>query len=72
MSNNPEILYNELQSIDFNQVDPVQGAEYRAEAQAAIANPSIALKLRRAIADLLIQANQQLTFKTIGKDDNSY
>jgi hypothetical protein len=70
MSDNPETLYNELQSVDFNQVDPVQGAEYRAEAQDAIANPSIALKLRRAIADLLIQANQQLTFKTVRSDDS--
>lgn len=70
MSDNPETLYNELQSVDFNQVDPVQGAEYRTEAQDAIANPSIALKLRRAIADLLIQANQQLTFKTVRSDDS--
>jgi hypothetical protein len=72
MSDNPETFYTELQNLDFSQVDPVQGAQYRAEAQDVIANPSIALKIRRAIADLMIQANQQLTLKTVGNDDNSF
>jgi hypothetical protein len=72
MSDNPETFYTELQNLDFNQVDSVKGAQYRAEAQDVLANPSIALKIRRAIADIMIQANQQLTLKTVGKDDNSF
>lgn len=72
MSDSPETLYSELQNLDFSQVDAVKGAQYRAEAQEVLANPSIALKIRRAIADLMIQANQQLTLKTVGNDDNSF
>lgn len=63
-----DTIYSELQRLD--EVDPVTGAIYRERAQDILATPTIALKIRAAIADLLIQANQQLTMKTVGGEDS--
>jgi hypothetical protein len=63
-----ETIYAELKKLD--QLDIVEGAIYREQAQAILANPSIALKVRTAIADLLFQANQQLMLKTVGGEDS--
>ncbi len=63
-------LYADLQKID--EVDPVTSAIYRQQAQAILATPSIALKIRTAIADYLIQANQRLTMTMADKEDDSY
>ena len=58
----------ELENLD--QVDLVQGADCRAEAQELLANPSVALKVRTAIADLLMQANQTLVLKNVVSEDS--
>ena len=68
MSNFPSNLYAHLEQLDRD--DPVQSAAYREQAQDILANPNIALKIRTAIADLLLQANQQLTLKTVGGEDS--
>jgi hypothetical protein len=64
----PSELYTHLEQLDGS--DPVQSATYREQAQDILANPNIALKIRTAIADLLMQANQQLTLKTVGGEDS--
>jgi hypothetical protein len=54
----------------INPVNPVTSASYREHAQEILATPTIALKLRKAIADLLSQANQKLTIKNTEGDDS--
>lgn len=61
-------VYSNLEKID--QVDLVTGAVYREQAQEVLATPSIALNLRRAIAERLNQANQQLAMQTVGSEDS--
>lgn len=68
MSTLPSDIYTHLEQLDGN--DPVESATYREQAQDILANPNIALKIRTAIADLLMQANQQLTLKTVGGEDS--
>ena len=50
--------------------DPVVSAVYRQRAQDILANTSIAISIRTAIADLLMTANQELAFKTVGSEDS--
>ncbi|HBB31156.1 MAG TPA: hypothetical protein DDZ80_01935 [Cyanobacteria bacterium UBA8803] len=61
-------VYANLQKID--QVDPLTSAVYREQAQEVLATPSIELRLRRAIADLLNRANQELAMKTVTSEDS--
>ena len=68
MSNFPSDFYAQLEQLDRE--DPVESATYREQAQEILANPNIALKIRTAIADLLLQANQQLSLKTVGGEDS--
>jgi hypothetical protein len=68
MSSFPSNLYAHLEELDRD--DPVESATYREQAQEILANPSIALKIRTAIADLLLQANQQLSLKNVGSEDS--
>jgi hypothetical protein len=68
MSTLPSDLYTHLEQLDRD--NPVESADYREQAQEILANPNIALKIRTAIADLLLQANQQLTLKTVGGEDS--
>ncbi|NJO93507.1 MAG: hypothetical protein HC820_02475 [Hydrococcus sp. RM1_1_31] len=63
-------LYAELENLD--RVDPLMGAIYREQAQAILANPAIALTIRKAIADLLMQANQRLAMSATTGSENSY
>jgi hypothetical protein len=58
----------ELENLD--QVDPVQGAACREEAQELLADPSVTLKVRTAIADSLMQANQALSVKNVVSEDS--
>ncbi len=68
MSHTIDQLCAELETLD--QVDPVVGAGYRTEAQEVLANPSITLRIKTAIADLLMQANQQLVYKNVTGEDS--
>lgn len=58
----------ELENLD--QVDLVQGAACREEAQELLADPSVELKVRTAIADSLMQANQALSVKNVVSGDS--
>lgn len=58
----------ELEQLD--RVDTVTGAIYRKEAQEVLADTSVALKIRQAIADLLFQANRRLGISTTGNEDS--
>ncbi|MGH2414246.1 MAG: hypothetical protein ACREPR_15970 [Brasilonema sp.] len=62
-------IYAKLRKLD--QLDPVTSAIYREKAQDILATPSIALKIRKTIAERLNQANRLLSLKTI-EDDDSY
>jgi hypothetical protein len=68
MKNSLNKLYAKLKKL--NQVDPVTSAQYREQAQEILATPSIALKIRKAIADRLNRANQQLTLKNVNNDES--
>lgn len=68
--NNLDRLYAELENLD--RVDLVTGAIYREQAQDILANPAIALTVRKAIADLLTQANQRIAMMTTAKSEDSY
>lgn len=68
MSDFPSNLYAHLEQLD--RYDPVESATYREQAQDILGNPNIAIKIRTAIADLLLQANQQLSLKTVGGEDS--
>jgi hypothetical protein len=63
-----ERLSAELQELD--RVPAEIGAEIRQQAQEVLAEPSIDLPTREAIADSLGEANQLLTLKTVTKDDS--
>ena len=54
----------------LGETDPVVSAIYRQRAQDILANTTIAISIRTAIADLLMKANQELTFKTVGSEDS--
>ncbi|MEG3435758.1 hypothetical protein V0288_01380 [Pannus brasiliensis CCIBt3594] len=63
-----ERLPERLQELD--RASPETGAEIRQQAQEVLAEPTIDLPLREAIADSLGEANQLLTLKTATKDDS--
>lgn len=63
-------IFSELEQLD--RVDTVTGAIYRQQAQEILADPSIALKVKIAIADLLSQANRQLAIASAGNNEESY
>lgn len=69
MSISLDNIYSELKKI--NQVDLVTSAIYREHIQDILATPTIALETRKAIADKLNQANQQLAMKNV-EDEDSY
>jgi hypothetical protein len=66
--NSIEQLSQEL--LDLDQVDADKGADLRQKAQEILAETSIDLPIREAIADSLSQGNQLLTLKTVGKEDS--
>ena len=66
--NSIEQLTQEL--LDLDQVDADTGADLRQKAQEILAETSIDLPIREAIADSLSQGNQLLTLKTVGKEES--
>ncbi len=60
----------ELELNQIDQGDPVLSAIYREKAQEILATPTIALQVRKAIAERLSQINQLLTLKTSGAEDS--
>ncbi|AKV66500.1 MAG: hypothetical protein EWV53_22565 [Microcystis panniformis Mp_MB_F_20051200_S9] len=66
--NSIEQLSQEL--LDLDQVDADTGADLRQKAQEILAETSIDLPIREAIADSLSQGNQLLTLKTVGKEES--
>ncbi len=63
-----ETIYKELDKIE--QSDALTSAISREKAQDILATPTIALKIRKAVADYLYQINQQLTLKTVTGEDS--
>ena len=68
VSHSIDQFYAHLEKLEEG--DPVISAIYRQRAQDILANTNIAMTIRTAIADLLMQANQELTFKTVGTEDS--
>jgi hypothetical protein len=64
-----ETLCHALETLD--QAEALEGAECRQQAQDILASPSVTLRIKTAIADLLMQANQRLVLKTV-KGEESY
>ncbi|MFH7242158.1 MAG: hypothetical protein ACHWZW_04835 [Spirulina sp.] len=62
----PKEVFAHLQHIE--EVDAVQGATYREEAQEVLADDQVSLKWRKAIADRLNQANHDLALHTVTED----
>ncbi len=67
-STNPQDVLEHLKHLE--EVDTVQGAEYREEAQDVLADDTVSLKMRRAIADRLNQANHDLALHTVTTDES--
>ncbi len=61
-------ILSELQKLDGG--DPVESAEYRQHAQEMLADSEVSLNTKTAIADILGEANQQLTLKTVRTDES--
>ena len=66
--NSIEQLSQEL--LDLDQVDADTGSDLRQKAQEILAETSIDLPIREAIADSLSQGNQLLTLKTVGREES--
>lgn len=64
----PREVLSHLQHID--EVDTVQGAVYREEAQEVLADDDVSLKWRKAIADRLNQANHDLALYTVSSEES--
>lgn len=62
----PKEVLAHLQHID--EVSVVEGASYREEAQEILADDTVSLKWRKAIADRLNQANHDLALHTVTED----
>ncbi len=60
---NPQDVLEHLQHLEEG--DIVQSAEYREEAQEVLADDTVSLKMRGAIADRLNQANHDLALHTV-------
>jgi len=65
---NPQDVLEHLKHLE--QGNTVQSALYREEAQEVLADDSISLPVRRAIADRLNQANHDLGLHTAGSEDS--
>lgn len=61
-------LCHALETLD--EADTIQGAEYRLQAQELLANPSVTVRIKTAIADLLMQANQRFVLKTVRSEES--
>ena len=70
MTNLNSIKQLSQELLDLDQVDADTGADLRQKAQEILAETSIDLPIREAIADSLSQGNQLLTLKTVGKEES--
>jgi hypothetical protein len=61
-------LYEDLANIDM--MNTLEGAQCREKAQQVLANPTISLNWRDAIAERLHEANHTLAIKTVTGDDS--
>ncbi|MBD2105871.1 MULTISPECIES: hypothetical protein [unclassified Nodosilinea] len=66
--NNPQEVLEHLKQLE--KVGTVQSALYREEAQALLADDTVSLKWRRAIADRLNRANHDLALHTVSSEDS--
>ena len=66
--NNPQEVLEHLKQLE--KVNTVQSALYREEAQALLADDTISLKWRQAIADRLNRANHDLALHTVSSEDS--
>jgi hypothetical protein len=64
----PKDVLEHLKHLD--EAGTVEGAEYREEAQAVLADETISLKMRRAIADRLNRANHDLALHTVAPEES--
>ncbi|PSB04610.1 hypothetical protein [Merismopedia glauca] len=62
----PQTIYDNLEFID--RIDIAQSAAYRQLAVEALADPELSLEWRKAIADRLNQANNELTIHLVEED----
>ncbi|MCG9891489.1 MAG: hypothetical protein MH252_10485 [Thermosynechococcaceae cyanobacterium MS004] len=69
MKNSLRTVYHNLQRLE--QVDVAESAEYRESAQEVLADPTVSLTWRQAIANRLNHANHLLEMRT-AKDNDSY
>jgi hypothetical protein len=66
----PQLVYDNLSLLERS--DIVHSAHYRVLAQEVLADPTISLSWRQAIADKLNQVNLLLGMQTVGPNDDSY
>ncbi|MBW4474126.1 MAG: hypothetical protein KME45_27685 [Stenomitos rutilans HA7619-LM2] len=64
----PRVVYHNLRLLEH--VNAATSAVYRKLAQDVLADPSIDLVWRQAIANRLHQANHLLETQTVGRDDS--
>jgi hypothetical protein len=64
----PNVVFEHLDQLE--KVDVVQSAAYREEALLVLADQSVSLKWRLAIADRLNRANHDLALLTVGSEDS--
>lgn len=69
IKNSLRTVYHNLQRLE--QVDVAESAEYRESAQEVLADPTVSLTWRQAIANRLNHANHLLEMRT-AKDNDSY
>ncbi len=65
---NPQDVLEHLKHLEEG--DIVQSAEYREEAQEVLADDTVSLKMRGAIADRLNQANHDLALHTVAPEES--
>lgn len=63
-----QLIYDNLKLLEQGDVE--KSAVYRQLAQEVLADPTVALSWRQAIAERLSQANRYLASRTVGKDDS--
>ena len=64
----PKEVFEHLKQLE--EVDTVQSALYREEALEVLADDTVSLKWRRAIADRLNQANHDLALHTVAPEES--
>ncbi len=70
MNQTPQTDHLNADFKDLDSSDPVERAVCREKAQEIIGSPEVDLEQREAIADRLIEANQELIAKNVGKEES--